>query len=116
MVATEGRNGHVNKGIIVPSRLSAGNVRTTPGLAACNPLSKLTDNAKYASSSLLAPSPRRGMYPLTLVHARLNGLLPVPVDACAAAESSWTEFAQRNPESWLWNDDAAFADIAAGWG
>jgi hypothetical protein len=71
---------------------------------------KLTDNAKYASSSADVPSLRSGIYPLTLLHARLNAL---PVCGGAAAESSVTLLAQRKLDIWARNELAVFADIAA---
>lgn len=49
------------------------------------------------------------MYPLTPVQARLNGL---DEGGGGAGESSWTELAHRKPESWEWNELAAFVDIA----
>lgn len=42
-----------------------------------------------------------------LLYARLNGF----VEAGAAAESSWTEFAQRKEDSWERNDCGAGADM-----
>jgi hypothetical protein len=53
------------------------------------------------------------MYPLTLLHVRLNMLPEEALVLAARAESSWTELAQRKPESWEWKELAAFVDMTS---